>query len=234
MKRLIIICFVPLLLYGCGPRFIYSNLEWLIPQYVDDYISLNREQKRMLDKRLLQQLEWHCRTQLPVYVKSLRELSNDLSGANHPIDYERMQYYKNRFLKHWQDLMRHIGPDIADILKTASDPQLIELFENIEKQTQEYRSDYVDLPPSELVQKRQERMAEFLEEWISRLNPEQERAVLDWSEQLKPFAADRLQYREIVLAEFREMLEQRRHFDDFRNEFTELLTHQTIFNLKPS
>ena len=68
-------------------------------------------------------------------------------------------------------------------------------------------------------------MAGFLEHWIRRISPEQMRAVSDWSDQLKPFAADRLQYRETVLAEFHDLLEQRRHLVDFQAALTGLLTH---------
>ena len=213
------------LISGCGPRFVYPNLEWLIPLYVDDYISLNRAQSTMLEKRLSQQLDWHCRTQLPLYAESLKELAEDLRDRSHPVTYERIQYHHKRFLNHWRSLMRQIGPDIADILKTASDAQVTELFQNIEKQNQIYKSEYVDLPQNSLAQHRQEQVASFLEHWIRRIDPEQKRAISDWSDRLKPFAADRLQYRKAVLAEFRNLLDQRRDRVDFQAAFTGLLTH---------
>ena len=78
MKKLIFSLCLLFLLTGCGPRLVYPHLDWLIPFYVDDYISLNRKQGSMLEKRLLQVLDWHCRTQLPAYAQSLRELAKDL------------------------------------------------------------------------------------------------------------------------------------------------------------
>lgn len=225
MKKYILIFCFPLLLYGCGPQFIYPNLDELVPWYIDDYISLKREQSTILEERLAQQLEWHCRTQLPLYSESLKELAKDLEDPTHPISYQRIRYYHDKFLNHWRDLLRQLGPDIAAILASASGEQITELFQNLEKQNQKYRSKYVDLPANKLRKKRQKRMTKSLKHWISRLNSEQERAVLDWSERLKPFAADRLQYREIVLAEFRNLLEQRRHDADFHTSFTELLAH---------
>ena len=225
MKKLILILCLLLLPCGCGPQFIYPNLDRLIPWYIDDYISLNRGQSTMLEERLAQQLEWHCRTQLPVYSKSLKELAKDLEGPTHPISYARIRYYHDKFLNHWRDLLRQIGPDIADILATASAEQVAELFQNLEKKNQKYRSEYVNLPANELTKKRQKRMTKSLKHWISRLNSEQERAVIDWSERLKPFAVARLQYRETILAEFRNLLDQRRHDADFHTSFTELLVH---------
>ena len=186
----------------------------------------------MLEERLAQQLEWHCRTQLPLYSKSLKELAKDLEGPNHPISYDRIRYYHDKFLQYWRDLLRQIGPDIADILATASAEQVSELFENLEKQNQKYRSEYVDLSANESTKKRQKRMTKSLEHWISRLDTEQERAVLDWSERLKPFAAARLRYRETLLAEFRNLLEERRHEAGFQTSFTELLVN--LERLRPT
>jgi hypothetical protein len=225
MKKLILICGFLILANGCGPRLVYPNLEWLIPLYVDDYVSLNRKQSTMLEKRLSQQLEWHCRTQLPLYAESLKELARDLHDPSHPIGDERIRYYHDKFLNHWQDLMRQIAPDIAAILKIASEAQLDELFQNIEKENQEYRSKFVDLPPAELAQKRQEKTANFLERWLSRLNAEQKRDIADWSAHLEPFAADQLQYRETILAEFQDLFQRRGDDADYQNSFTELLLH---------
>jgi hypothetical protein len=87
MKKLIFAIGLLLLVTGCGPRLIYPHLDWLIPSYVDDYISLNREQSGLLEKRLLEGLDWHCRTQLPVYAQSLRELAKDLEDPRQPVRY---------------------------------------------------------------------------------------------------------------------------------------------------
>ena len=138
MKKLIFTTCLLLVVSGCGPRLIYPHLNWLIPSYVDDYISLNREQSGLLEKQLLQVLDWHCRTQLPVYAQSLRELAKDLEDPSQPVSYERLQYYSNQFIAHWRKLAKQIGPEMADILATASDEQLADLFQNIEKRNTKF------------------------------------------------------------------------------------------------
>ena len=67
-------------LAGCGPRLIYPHLEWLIPWYISDFISLDDRQKNMLEERLLKQLAWHCRTQLTIYAEALRSIGADCRG----------------------------------------------------------------------------------------------------------------------------------------------------------
>jgi len=225
MKKLISTICLLLVVSGCGPGLIYPHLDWLIPFYVDDYISLNREQSSLLEKRLLRVLDWHCRTQLPVYAQSLRELAKDLEDPRQPISDERLQYYSHQFITHWRELSKQIGPEMADILATASDEQLLELFDNIEKRNTKFKSKYVDIPLEELEEKRKKRMAKDLKQWISRLTPEQKQAVSDWSDQIKPLAADGLRNRETVLTEFQNLLRKRRHDPDFKEAFVALLVN---------
>ena len=225
MKKFIPTICLLLVLAGCGPRLIYPHLGWLIPFYVDDYISLNRQQSSALEKRLLRLLDWHCRTQLTVYAQSLRELAKDLKDPRQPIRYERLQYYSNRFLTHWRELSQQIGPEMADILATASDEQLAELFQNIEKRNKKFKSDYVDIPLKNLAEKRKKRITKDIKKGISRLTAEQKQAVSDWSDQIIPLAADGLMYREKVLTEFRNLLTTRRQAPDFKEAFVALLVN---------
>ena len=184
MKKLIFSICLLLVVSGCGPRLIYPHLHWLIPFYVDDYISLNRKQNSLLEERLLRVLDWHCRTQLPVYARSLGEMAKDLEDPHQPVSHERLQHYSNQFITHWRELSRQIGPEMADILATASDEQLAEMFQNIEKRNNKFKAEYVDIPLKELEKKRKERLAKDLKHWISRLTPEQKQAVSDWSDQI--------------------------------------------------
>lgn len=225
MKKFIFTICLFLVVAGCGPRWIYPHLGWLIPFYVDDYISLNREQSSSLEKRLLRVLDWHCRTQLPVYAQSLRESAKDLEDPRHPISYERLQHYVNQFIAYWRELLIQIGPEMADILATASDEQLAELFQNIEKRNKKFKSDYVDIPLESLKEKRKERITKDIEQGISRLTAEQKQAVSDWSDQITPLAADGLRYRESVLTEFKNLLTKRRHAPDFKEAFVALLVN---------
>ena len=56
MKNRAAILLLAIVLAGCGPWLVYPHLDWLIPWYVSDYISLDSDQKNMLEKRLLKLL----------------------------------------------------------------------------------------------------------------------------------------------------------------------------------
>lgn len=225
MKKLaaIIICMAALT--GCGPRLVYQHLDWLIPWYVSDYISLDSDQKNMLEERLSRLLDWHCRTQLPAYAMTLRALGGDLASSGKPVDEATLQAYNTRIIMLWKELLRQIGPDITAILATASDDQIDELFDNLAKQNQKFRKKYVDLPPEQLNQNRQKRMIKRLTYWLSKLNPEQRQAVADWSSRLTPIAEQWVQNREMLQAEARSLLNRRDRGPEFQTAMQDLIIH---------
>ncbi len=225
MKNKLLIAAVVIVVVGCSTRFIYFHLDWLIPWYISDYISLDSEQKNMLEKRLLAQLEWHCRTQLPVYAEALRVLGNDVADPANPIDVERLRFHYARFMELWQALLREIASDVTDLLLTASDEQIDELFANLASRNQEFREKYVDLPANELDKNRQARMLKRVDYWISDPTALQIQAVAEWNATLMPIAAQWLQNRERTQAHARTVLEKRDDSLEFRKEMFDLIVY---------
>ena len=225
MKNRLLIAVSCLILIGCGTRLVYFHLDWLIPWYIGDYISLDSEQKSMLEKRLAAQLEWHCRTQLPVYAEALRGLGRDIADTDHPIDERRLRFHYTKWMALWKTLLKEIAPDVTDILLTASDAQINELFRNLDKRNQEFRDKYIDRPVEELNNNRQKRMRENLDYWISDLTGAQKQAVADWSLRLTPIAEVWLQNREATQAYARQLLENRKDNSEFRQKIVELIVN---------
>ncbi|MDJ0986937.1 MAG: DUF6279 family lipoprotein [Desulfobacterales bacterium] len=225
MKNKILIAAVVIVVVGCSTRFIYFHLDWLIPWYISDYISLDSEQKNMLEKRLLAQLEWHCRTQLPVYAEALRVLGNDVADPANPIDVERLRFHYARFMELWQALLREIASDVTDLLLTASDEQIDELFANLASRNQEFREKYVDLPANELDKNRQAQMLKRVDYWISDPTALQIQAVAEWNATLMPIAEQWLQNRERTQAHARTVLEKRDDSLEFRKEMFDLIVY---------
>jgi hypothetical protein len=225
MKKFAVIALFMLFITGCGPRVVYPHLDWLIPWYINDYISLNREQKDMLQKRLLQQLDWHRHTQLSKYADLLRALGKDLKNSAQPIDYQRIKYYHASLTEHWKELVRKIGPDITDILLTASDDQIDQLFRNLEKQNQKFRAEYIDLPTEKLDKKRKKGMIKLIKHWISKLTADQQQAVSDWNSQVKPIEADLLQNSESIQAEVRRLVAHRNNDVKSRKALLEIIVN---------
>jgi hypothetical protein len=125
----------------------------------------------------------------------------------------------------WKELMNQIGPDIYDIMATASDAQIDELFDNLSKQNQEVKEEYVDPPVQQLNEDRRKRVIDRMEYWISDLTTEQKTAVASWSRQLVPLAEDWLKNREAIQGEARRLLSQRNNIPDFRSKLLDLIVN---------
>ena len=182
----------------------------------------------MLQKRLLKQLDWHCRTQLPTYADTLRGIGRDFAIADQLIDYSKIRFYITRLMALWKELLKQIGPDITDILITASDAQIDELFENLAKQNTKFRKEYVGLESQKLKENRQKRMTKNLKYWISNLTAEQEETVSAWSAQLVPISEEWLRNREMIQAEARRLLSQRTSSPEFRAKLLDLIINPEL------
>ena len=225
MKKILLSVCLGLMLFACGPRLIYPNLNWLIPWYVDDYISFNRSQNNLLAQRLAFQLDWHCRTQLAGYAEFLRELRQQFNTEPSTVTVEKLESASIALTGFWKNLVEQIGPDAAEIMATATDDQISELFANLEKQNLEMEQKYIEPSPDKVVLNRKERMVKRLRYWIQKPTPEQVQAVADWSGQLEPIAADWLAHRRKVQAEFQLLMRQRSDTAAFTPAFMDLLTH---------
>lgn len=225
MKKLICISSCLILVFSCGPAFIYPHLDWLIPWYIGDYISLDSHQSSLLKSRLMRQLEWHCQTQLSAYAAYLREIAADFEKSSPSATYATLEARFARLLVLWRDLMRQIAPDVADILITATDEQIEELFSNLEKQNRELRSEYLDPPADELLETRQKKMLKRLDYWISSLTTQQKQAVRDWNLRLQPISEEWLQNRERFQADLHRLLARRSDSAEFREKLSEMLIY---------
>ncbi len=229
MKRFLLASIFLIVFVGCGPRYIYPHLDWLVPWYVSDYISLDATQKNMLQKRLLKQLDWHCRTQLPAYSETLRAIGREFANADQALDFSQIQSYNIKLMKLWRELMNQIGPDITDILITASNEQIDELFANLAKQNREFRKEYVDLPPAELNENRQKRMHKRLKYWISDPTVDQKEAIAIWSKQLVPLSEGWLQNRVMLQDKARRLLAWRNSSRTFRTAVLQFIVNPELF-----
>jgi len=105
-----------------------------------------------------------------------------------------------------RELLQQIAVDITDILQSASDDQIKELFDNLKVQNKKLQEQYINLDPLQLYENRQKRMVKRMKYWISAVTRDQRDAVSAWSSQLAPIAEEWLRNRELVQAEARRLL----------------------------
>lgn len=232
MRTFLISLLTLLLVTACGPRWYYHHLDWMIPWYVDDYLSLDSEQRSALEIRLAGQLNWHCRTQLPEYAVFLRSVGREFEAPDQTVTREQFARHLQTLKHFWKDLMARIGPDMADILITASDEQVDELFRNIEKDNLKRQRTYVDPPEREILQNRTDRLAERLERWIGDLTDTQQTAVQQWSQNVGASSSEWLANRRRVQQAALKLIAARTVDPAFKEKFTALLVSPEVVRTK--
>ena len=195
-----------LLTVGCGVRFTYRQLDWLIPWYVYDYVDLQQEQRSLLEQRLMSQLDWHCRTQLPLYAAWLSVLAGDPRAA---LRRPALDRHYRQLIDYWKTLAGRLSPELAAVMAIATDAQVEELFQNLEARNRRSVERYVTPGPEQRHEQRVERMTQQLQRWVGPLTAPQQRSVVRWSLDLQPMAEQWIAARRNWQSQLRGLLEAR-------------------------
>lgn len=228
-KRLrIALLIASLVLLGSCSRLelAYRNLDWLIPWSLDNYVSLNKEQKAWLKPRLVTHIAWHCKTQLPAYADWLQRSQTLTSDAQPQAAQFDAQFADFR---HAVDaIIVQVTPDLTELLRGLSDEQVKELRESLARQNKEQREDYLQPSLVEQIDERAERMEERLHPWFGRLHSEQKARVKAWSQQLGDYNQgwldNNLRWQQAFL-----IAVQDRHGEQFAEQMQRLLQQRMSF-----
>lgn len=189
-----VLIFPVLILAGCSAHFAYRQLDLLVPWYVGDYVTLDREQRRLLDVRLSERLAWHCSSQLGTYAELLRALEAPL-GADEALTAAELEQFLQRGEALWEALMIAITPDARVLLAALDAGQIEELAAAFAERNREAYEEFMDGTPDQLRTRQIKRMEKRLETWFGRLQPGQRQRVAAWSASLAPTTQQWLQNR---------------------------------------
>lgn len=216
-------------LAACTLKTLYNQLDVLIPEYVEDMVTLEDVLDQKLEQRTEVLLSWHRNTQLKLYADWLRAVRRDVDSRLTAASVERRIAEAEQF---WRSLVVKINDEMADLLPLLDREQQRELFLNIEDKNTEFREDYVELDEDERIAANIDRLTEAFENWIGELTDAQSLAVKQSAARLQTTAALRLQRRlewqqgiRKILAEAGERRQKRARlrrfltgFEDFHNE----------------
>lgn len=208
------------LLAGCAFKFIYNQLDWLIPWYLDDYVSINPVQEMLLDKRLEQYLRWHRSEQLPHYADFLdqvAELSKDgLSAAELDLVQQQTQLFVDT-------LIARMVPELADFFSQMDEIQYQELFDNIAVRNEKFRQRYIELDDRKQRINRLKEVRKFVQRWTGLLEEEQIKMLVAWSKQYHLMGEEFLRSRLAWQQRLDDVLQQREKKDVLESGLLELL-----------
>jgi hypothetical protein len=213
-----------LLLSACSRiQLAYNNLDWLLPHYLGSYMPLSDDQDGVLEARVENFLHWHCSTQVSGYAQLLREADNRFRSGN--LTRTELETFNSRIQQAWTGILHQGGPAIAEILLTADETQVRELFEGFEKRNKEWLEDFEDTSDDELREDYRERMGKELQRWFGKLDRGQEQVLAGWSRQFQPLGLEGLAVRQRWQSRLREIMNTRANPETFQREFAELMTN---------
>ena len=181
-KHLMTVCFA--LLSGCSSSFLYNQLDWLIPWYVDDYVDLTRTQKQDLKQQLLPLLEWHRSEELAAYLVLLDRIEGDLKE---PVAAETIQEWLIEAERAWYRVEERGLPIAFGLGDNLSDSQMQEFLEKLRERQQELEEEYLERDDDQYREESYENFSENLVSFLGRLSSEQKERLRDASAELQRF-----------------------------------------------
>lgn len=176
--------FAAFVLGGCSVRMTYSQLDWLVPWYLRDYVMLDAGQRNLLDRQLSARLDWHCRTHLAEYAATLREAQTTLAADR--IGSSDLLPYLARGEGWWREILAALEDDARVLLPALSDEQVDELQQAFERRQREARKEFLGGDDAAQREARIARMEKRLQRWFGRLTTEQRVLIGVWSDALEP------------------------------------------------
>ena len=198
---------------------IYYWLDSAIVWQLDDYFSLDRSQKKLLDQEVKGLMAWHRQHELPIYARDLdalaKAVASPMSPAQVTLHLDRTQASLTRTLE-------NAIPRTVRLAKTLTDEQVARFMADRVKRQQERQHDFATQSKAEMIKGFREKMNERLVFWIGKVKPAQEPLITQWAEWQYEMMAPWLDFQEAWTKELDRLMKQRQS-PDFGQELTRLL-----------
>ncbi len=212
-------------LTGCAVKFVYNQLDWLIPWYLDDYVTLDPLQEVKFDAQLEGYLRWHRTQQLPEYADFLQwvaEASEDGFDRN---EVDQIQLRSQAFA---DILFRRLGPSMVELLQQLTDAQIEEMYVNFAAENDEFREKYIEQKVVKQRFKRGKDIRKFIERWTGQLDDEQQLLIREWSQNYQLMGAEFIQSRLDWQARLKAALQKRQNTVAFEAAVLELFAQRRM------
>lgn len=191
---------------ACTGSFIYNRLDFIIPFYFGQRVTLEEPQEAQLKAAVRGFTAWHRTSQLKRYSEFLRGLAQD---AQRPTTREEIEAAAETMEGFWDDLVAEILPQGAQLLRTLSPKQVDELLTNFAEDDENDYEEYCEPPPKALIGRRIKAMTRSVKHWAKTLTDEQKALIERTARRMKLLGCASLESRALWRAEVKNAL-----FDD--------------------
>ncbi len=160
-------------------KTLYNQLDWLLPWYLDDYVSLNDQQQGVFEKQLESAIQWHRQHQLPQYADFLDRLAVFAEDGLDGKEIDSVYLDTRGFI---DLLIEGLVLQFSDLIGHIDDRQLAELSNNLEQKNLQFRKKYIDTEETIQRDKRAEEKLKSIEFWTGSVTEQQKKIVERWSQ----------------------------------------------------
>ncbi|MFM4963683.1 DUF6279 family lipoprotein [Aeromonas bivalvium] len=208
-----------LLLAGCATRVIYYWLDSAIVWQLDDYFSLDRDQKTLLDTEVKGLMAWHRQHELPIYARDLDALAKAVAS---PMTPAQVTLHLDRTQASLARTLENAIPRTVRLARTLTDAQVARFMADRVKRQQERQHDFLTESKIGMQQEFQDKLRERLVFWIGKVKPAQEPLIAQWAEWQYEMMPPWLEFQGAWTRELDRLMKQRQS-PDFGKELTRLL-----------
>jgi len=216
MKKTALIFIITIMVVSCSAEFAHNQFNLIFPWYIKRYIHLEEGQSRFLKRRIEYHHQWHRKNQLPEYIDHIDTVLALLHQLEDHTPIHKRPKVSEVFLKlnviqyelHTlsQALTVQIAPDLTKLFLTASNFQLMEIYERFDKQNQQNTEALENLTLGDLKRHQRDTLQSQLKRWIGRLTTDQKHFLDDWELQYIPTAHETGIYRTRWHLRFRDLM----------------------------
>ena len=220
IKSALVALLCGLLLAGCAVRFVYNQLDWLVPWYLEDYIELEGPQEKLFEARLEAYLAWHRQEQLPIYADFLESVADAAEQGLTEADIASIQARTQSLA---QTLIDKLEPDMMDLFAMASDKQVQSLFKKFASDNEQYRKDVLEVSVDKQRRQRGKEAQHYVERWTGSLDKQQRQLIDDWSQSYEIMGEELFETQLAWQGEFHRILDLRHDKPVYEKAFRALL-----------
>ncbi|OHY91023.1 hypothetical protein BI375_22290 [Vibrio rotiferianus] len=218
--RVIFVITVCTLLFGCAKTLFYKNIDWFVIDYIDDYVSLDREQEAILEDRINRLAAWHKSEELPRYIAHLKELE---SWNKDTLSIDKLKTNREALKEHYSRVVNKAAPDLFSLSLLLTEDQQQEFLKNVKKKYDEKDEKYADKTEQEIRNIIYESALDALENWIGTATNKQKQIAKVLAQNVELNTTDWRTYRASIYTELELLFQSQQDSSTYQRMFMNLL-----------
>lgn len=174
----IILCL--LMVSGCGIKWWYNHVDYLMRLRIDRYFDITSQQEAFVINRLEEHMRWHRYKGVPVHIRFLAETQRRVADGVAP---DEIFWFFDQYREQLRLIVERLSADSVQFLMQLEEEQIDGFAEQLKEENEAYDV-RLNMSVEERRAHRADSTIEFLEEWLGGLSDEQESEVRKLSQAL--------------------------------------------------